>query len=141
MEAILAGAILPGFFGGGFAAANLLRRIHGAAAFGRAAVADGFVVAAVVEAVVVCDFFGGGDVADGLDPDVAVFLFGFAVGVATVIDEHGHGVAVDDDLAVAQSKEVGDGRVLEACWSACSLVSWWPVYSATRAPFRMAAVV
>jgi hypothetical protein len=45
---------------------------------------------------------------------VAVLFFGFAVGVATVVDEHGHGVAVDDDLAVAQSKEVGDGRVLVA---------------------------
>ena len=41
---------------------------------------------------------------DGGDPDAAVNLFGFAIGVAAVIDEHGDAVAVDDDLSISQSK-------------------------------------
>ena len=93
-----------------FATADLFLRIHGAAAFFGAAVADGFVVAAVVEAVIVGDLFARGDWTDGLDPDAAADFAGFAVGVATVVDEHGHAVAVDDDLAGAESKKIGDGR-------------------------------
>ena len=54
----------------------------------------------------------GGDVAEGRDPDAAVVVFaGFAVAFAAVIDEHGGAEAVDDDVAVAQSKEIGDGVV------------------------------
>jgi hypothetical protein len=90
------------FFGG----------VHGAAAVGGGAVAGAGVVAAFVEAVVVGDFGVGGDVAQGGDPDAAVFVFaGFAVAVAAVVDEHGGAEAVDDNGAVAQSKEIGDGIV------------------------------
>jgi len=70
------------------------------------------VVAAFVEAVVVGDFGVGGNVAEGGDPDAAVFVFaGFGVAVAAVVDEHGGAEAVDDNGAVAQSKEIGDGVV------------------------------
>ena len=92
------------------AAARLLRAIHGSAAFLCAAVADRLIVAAVVEAVVVGDFFSGGDVPDGRDPYTAFDFPSFAIGVATVVDEHRGAVAVDDDRAVSKSKEIGDGR-------------------------------
>ncbi len=91
---------------------DLCRRVHGAAAVFCTAVADGLVDSAVIETVIVGDFFSGGYLADGFDPDAAVLLAGFAVGVATVVDEHGHGVAVDDDLATPKSKEIGDGSAL-----------------------------
>ena len=112
LAALLFGGLLDGFLLGGFAAADFFRGVHSSAAFFGAAVADGLVVAAVVEAVVVGDFFAGGDFTDGFDPDAVVLFVGFAVGVATVVDEHGHGVAVDDHRTVAESKEIGDGRVL-----------------------------
>src|SRR5580658_468556 len=95
-----------------FAAFDFRGGIHGAAAGGRAAVAGAGVVAAFVEAVVVGDFGVGGDVAEGGDPDAAIVVFaGLAVALATVVDEHGGAEAVDDDRAVAQSKEIGDGVV------------------------------
>ncbi len=50
----------------------------------------------------------GGDVAEGVYPNVAVVFGGFAVAVATVVDEHGGAESVDDNGAVAQSKEVGN---------------------------------
>jgi len=57
-----------------------------------------------------------------------------------VVDELGWAFAVDDDGAVAESKEIGDGGVLvEGVGS--SLVMRGPVYSATRAPLRMGVVV
>jgi len=111
---VLDALLVEGLLGGRFAAADLFLGVHGAAAVFRAAVADCFVVAAVVEAVVVSDLVAGGQVPDRRDPHPPVLLAGLAVGVATVVDEHGRAVAVDDDRAVAQSKEIGDGRVLVA---------------------------
>ncbi len=70
------------------------------------------VVAAVPEAVVVGDFFAGGDGALGDYPDAPVVFDGFAVASAGVVDEHGSGESVDDLGAVAESKEIGDGVVL-----------------------------
>ena len=97
---------------GGFAALYLFSRIHGPAALAGPAVTDGFVIAAVVKAIVVGNLFGRGYVADGLDPHMAIFFFGLAVGVATVVDEHGHGVAIDHNIPLAESKQVGDGRLV-----------------------------
>lgn len=105
-------AFFSGFAGFGFAAADFGGGVHGASAIERAAVAGAGVVAAVVEAVVVGDLAVGGDIAQGGDPDAAVVVFaGFAVAVATMVDEHGGAEAVDDDVAFAQSKEIGDGVV------------------------------
>jgi len=109
---LLFGGLLEGFFSGGFAAADLFLRVHGATAFFSAAVAAGLIVAAVVEAVVVGDLLSSGDVLYGRYPDAIILFAGLAVGVATVVDEHGGAVAVDDHRAVAESKEVGDGRGL-----------------------------
>jgi hypothetical protein len=81
------------------AAADLCPGVHGATAFLSAAIADGFVVAAVIEAIIVSNFFACCDGADGLNPNAAANFAGLAVGVAAVIDEHCHAVAVDDDLA------------------------------------------
>jgi len=63
--------LLNSFFGGGLAALYLFLGVQGATAFGRAAVAQGFAIVAVVEAVVVGEFLAGSDVADGLDPDAS----------------------------------------------------------------------
>src|SRR5580658_2125669 len=101
-----------GFPGYAFAPPDLLLRIHGPAALCRAAVADGFLIVAVIQAIVVGDLVARGDVANRRNPDAAIGLFGFAVGIAAVIDKHGRAVAVDDDRAVAESKQVGDGRIL-----------------------------
>src|ERR1035437_9502532 len=75
-------------FCSGLAPSNLLWRVHGAPAYLRAAVAVALIVAAVVEAVVVGDLLARLDVADGHDPDPAVLLVGFAIGIATMVDEH-----------------------------------------------------
>ena len=77
----------------------------------RAAIAGAGVVAAVVEAVVVSDFGIGGDVAEGGDPDAAIFFGSLAVPVAAMVDEHGRAEAVDNNCAVSESKEIGDGVV------------------------------
>ncbi len=97
---------------GSLAALYLFSRIHGSAALTGPAVADGFVVAAVVKAIVVSNFFGRSYVADSLDPHMAIFFFCLAIWVATVVDEHGHGVAIDYDIPLAKSKQVGDGRLV-----------------------------
>jgi len=73
------------------------------------------VVAAFVEAVVVGYFAIGGDVAEGSEPDAAILFAGLGVAFATVVDEHGGTEAVDDNGAVAQSKEVGDGVIFVKC--------------------------
>jgi hypothetical protein len=108
--------LLGGFFEGslcsGLAALDLVFRIHCAPAALGAAIADCFVVAAVIETVVVGDLFAGLDGFDGLDPDSPVLFTGFAVGGATVVDKHRCAVTVDDDLTISQSKEIGDGRFL-----------------------------
>ena len=58
-----------GFFRGCFAAADLFVRVHCPPALLRSAAAQGFIVPAIIEAVVVSDLLAGGDVADGRDPD------------------------------------------------------------------------
>ena len=133
-------ALLRGLLGGRLAAADFFLRVHGSAALFGAAVADGFVVAAVIQAIIVGNLLARGDVLDGRDPHAAAHFAGLAVGVATVVDEHRHAVAVDDHRAVAESKEIGDGRVLVGA-SASAFVMRRPVYSATRVPLRMAVVV
>ena len=63
LAALLGGFLegwLRGFLLDGFAAADFFFGVHGAAALLGAAVADGFVVAAVIKAVVVGDLFTGG---------------------------------------------------------------------------------
>jgi hypothetical protein len=95
-----------------FAPANLFLGIHCAAAVFCAAVAKRLVLAAVVEAVVVGNLLAGDDVAQSRDPDSSVLLDTLAVGIATVIDKHRRAMAVDDDRAVSESKQVGDGGVL-----------------------------
>src|SRR5579862_4028709 len=90
------------------AAADLLFGVHGAATGGRAAVAGGFLVTTVVEAIIVGDFLARRDVADGPDPHTAFDFFRLAIWIAAVIDEHGHTVAVDHYRAVAESKKVSD---------------------------------
>jgi hypothetical protein len=108
----LAPFFLRGFAGFRSAALQFFGGIHRPAAVGGGAVAGAGVVAAFVEAVVVGDLGVGWDVPQGGDPDVAVFVFaGLAVAIATVVDEHGGAEAVDDNRAVAQSKEIGDGVV------------------------------
>src|SRR6185437_14352867 len=87
-------------------------RVHGLAAVGGSAVAGGFIVVAVVEVVVVGEFFAGGDVANGFNPDATSNFVGFAIRVAGVVEEHGHSVAVDDDGAVADAEQIGGWRVL-----------------------------
>src|ERR1035437_443405 len=115
LAALLLGGLLEGLLCGGLAALDLFLRVHGAAASFCAAVAEGFIVAAIVEAVVVGDLLAGGDLPDGLDPHPAAHLAGLAVGLATVVDEHGGAMAVDDDGAVAESKQEGDGRGVVWC--------------------------
>jgi hypothetical protein len=96
-------------FGDSGAAFKFVVGEHGAAAVGGAAVAVGGFVVGVVEVVLVDEFFAGGDVADGLDVDAAIVLFGLAVGGAGVVDEHGGGEAVDDVGGAVDGEEVGDG--------------------------------
>ena len=94
------------------APADLFRRVHGPAALFCPAVAERLVVAAIVETVVIRDFFARCNVANSLYPDPPTDFVGLAVGITTVIDEHRHAMSVDDDRAVSKSKEVGDGRLL-----------------------------
>jgi len=112
--ALIDSELLPG--GGAFgrtgAAGKLFRRVHGFAAGGCSAVAGCLVVIAVVEVVVVGQFFSGGDVAYSFDPDATPNFAGLAVRVAGVVNEHRHAVPVDDPGAVTDAEEVGGGRVL-----------------------------
>ena len=93
-------------------ALQLLGRVHRLAAIGGAAVAAGFVLIAVVQVVVIGQLFACGDVANRRNPYPAANLFGFAIGIAGVVDEHRGAVAVDDLFAVAQAEEVGRQRIL-----------------------------
>src|SRR5579863_7987133 len=97
----------PGFL---FPAADLVVGVHGSAAIICAAVTGLGVIASVVEAIVIGDLGAGGYVLDGPDPDTAAYFVGFAIGIATVIDEHGHAVPIDDRCPPAESKQVGYGR-------------------------------
>lgn len=79
------------------ALAHLPIRVHRSAAPGRATVTHRLVVVgAVVQAIVVGNLFSSYDIADGLDPDPAAALLGLAVRLTAVVDEHRHGVAIDD---------------------------------------------
>ena len=75
--------------------------IHRAAAFGGSAVAGGGLFV-VVEVVVPDEFFAGGDVAQGEEPDAAFDLIDLAVGIAGVIQVGAQALAVDHGLAVFQ---------------------------------------
>lgn len=83
------------FFGCAGAALQFLGRVHGLAAAGSAAVAGGLVLVSIVEVVVVGQLLSGRDIANGNDPDASSYLVGFAIGIAGMIDEHGHAVSVD----------------------------------------------
>lgn len=98
-----------GLFLCGFALADFGDGVHGAAAFFGAAVAEGFIVAAIVEVIIVGQLGAGGDRFDGSDEYAATLDLCFAVGIAAVVDKHGFAVAVDDGVALAESKEIGDG--------------------------------
>src|SRR5579864_1998360 len=83
-------------------------RIHSAAAFGRTAAAgSGFFV--VVKVVIPDKFFASRNVADGEEPDAAVDLVNFAVGVAGMVQISAESVAVDDGFAIIESVEVSAG--------------------------------
>src|SRR5581483_5858588 len=101
-----------GFAAGPFRAKlQLLFRIHTTAALGSATVADRFVFqVAVVQVVVVTQFFARGNVPLGDDPDPSFDLVGLTIRIAAMIDERGQAIAVDDVLAVVQSKEIGAAR-------------------------------
>ncbi len=77
-----------------------------------AAVAVGYVgEVGVVEVVLVDELFAGGDVAGCGDEDAAFAVFGFAVVVAGVIEEHAGAEAVDDFSFFSEAEEVGDDAV------------------------------
>ena len=102
----------PARFRGTFSAAtNFGRRVHGATAILGAAIARGLVITAVIKAVIVGDFFARRNALHGVDPYPALFLPCLAIWVAAVVDEHGGAMAVDDDRAISESKQVGDGRL------------------------------
>src|SRR5580700_187456 len=96
--------LLAGFFSAHFG--HPLSGIHGAAAFGGAAVAGGGVFV-VVEVVVPDKLFAGSYVPDGEEPDAAFDFVDFAVGIAGVIQVGTQAVAVDHRLAVVESIQVG----------------------------------
>jgi len=61
---------------------------------------------AVIKVVVVCELFPGFDAADGANNHTAVYLVGFAIGIARVIDECRDAIAIDDVLTVDQAEQV-----------------------------------
>ena len=83
----------------------------GAAAGWGAAVAILISIVGVVEVVFVDKLFAGGDVAKGDDKDAAFALFGFAIGGAGMVHEHGSAEAIDDGTALADAEEIGDVTV------------------------------
>src|SRR6266404_477881 len=64
-------------------------------------------VIAVVEVVIVGELFAGCDIAGGDDPYSLVNLVSLTVGFATMIDESGGAMTIDDVDAVIQSKKIG----------------------------------
>src|SRR5579859_3490697 len=90
---LLLAGFAPSHFG------HPLARIHGAAAFGRAAVAGGWVFV-IVKVVVPNQFFAGGDVADREKPGAALDLVDFAVGIAGMVQKGAEPFPVDHRLAV-----------------------------------------
>src|SRR4029079_2511471 len=70
---------------------------------------------AVVEVVVVGEFFSGSDVANGADEDPAIDFVRFTIWTTRVIDKGGNVVAVNRMFTVSQAKQVGARRVLVNC--------------------------
>jgi hypothetical protein len=46
-----------------------------------------------------------------MNPDATGLLIGFAIGIAGVIEEHGHGMAVNDDVTAANPEQIGQRAV------------------------------
>src|SRR3954468_7411301 len=95
-------SLLAGFF---LQLADLVPGIHRAAAFTGAAAAGGFTLA-IEQVVVVRELLAGLDVAHGVDPDPAIDLVGFAVGLAGMVDVHGHAVAIHHVRAAIEREKV-----------------------------------
>src|ERR1700751_3917897 len=106
--------MLPIFFGSLLCFLDLLRPaldlffpIHRAAATLGSAPAQRFVViVAVIEVIVVGQLFAGGDVTQRQDPDVLVEFVGLAIGIAAMINESRHAVAVHYVLALTDAEQV-----------------------------------
>jgi hypothetical protein len=47
-----------------------------------------------------------------VNPDATGLLISFAIGIAGVIEEHGHGMAVNDDVTAANPEQIGQWAVL-----------------------------
>src|SRR5580692_9051092 len=99
--ALVLASLGPGFL------LELLRRVHASPAALAAAV-TGSIVLAVVEPVIVGEFFAGSDVANAGDEDAVSVLIGLAIGIAGVIDEHRHAVAVDYNFAIADTEQISE---------------------------------
>ena len=102
--------LLP--LGGALAAGDLRPGVHRLAAMGQRRSYTSPLFVTIVEAVIVSQLFAGGDVPDGENPDAAIHLVGFAVGIAGVVHEHGGAVTVDDGRPLANAEEVSDRRIL-----------------------------
>lgn len=110
----------PWFFAGAlfsrlirsFTPANLPRRVHCLSAIRRSAIAPRFILVAVVEIVIVRQFFARRDIPQGNDPYAAVPLVRLAVWIARVIDKHRRTVTVDHRRSIAYAEKVGHRRVL-----------------------------
>ena len=72
----------------------------------------GRVILAIVEVVVVGQFFSGLNIAQRDDPHLAPDLIGLAVRFAGMIDEGSHAVAVDDALAPVQAEQIRVRKVV-----------------------------
>jgi hypothetical protein len=95
-----------------FALLHFIDGKHGSLALCGSTVAELLVVVAVVEVVIVGDLGACGNLLDGLDPDAALNDFGFGIGLAAMIYEHGRAVPVYDYIPFSESKQVGERRVL-----------------------------
>jgi hypothetical protein len=92
---------------------QLRRRVHAATALFAAAVARRLIVT-VIEPVVVDEFLACFDVTNGGDVHATADLVGLAVRLAGVVHEHRHAVSVNDDFALADAEQVGEGPSLVA---------------------------
>ena len=66
----------------------------------------------VVKVVIPDQFFAGGDVAEGEDPDAALDLVYLAIGFAGVIQVGAQAMTVNDGFSVFQAVKVGAGGAL-----------------------------
>src|SRR6185312_7204004 len=69
--------------------------------------ADAGIIVAIIEVVVVAEFFACLDVLRRDDPDVPVDLIRLAIRVTGMVDECGDASAVDDVHAVVKAEQVG----------------------------------